>query len=62
MARVWAGVITILMLAAGASQANATVLFSNTANGLSASAYFTLSAGQGNTQTLTILLTNTDSA
>jgi len=46
----------------GAPGAGATVLFSNTANGLSASAYFTITSGPGNTQTLTILLTNTDSA
>jgi len=62
MSRVWAGLITVLALVVGASEAGATVLFSNTANGLSASAYFTISAGAGNTQTLTILLTNTDTA
>jgi hypothetical protein len=62
MSRVWAGLITVLTLSI-ASNAGATVLFSNTANGLSASAYFTLSAGPApGTQTLTILLTNTDTA
>ena len=44
MSRVWAGLITVLALVVGASEAGATVLFSNTANGLSASAYFTISA------------------
>jgi hypothetical protein len=61
MSRCWAGLITVLALAVGASSADATVLFSNTANGLSASASFTISGPAGARQ-LTILLTNTDAA
>jgi len=57
MPRVWAGLITILTVAFWTPSANATVMFSNTANGLSASASFTISG-----TTLTILLTNTDAA
>ena len=57
MARVWAGLITVLTVAFWAPSANATVMFSNTANGLSASASFSISGTQ-----LTILLTNTDAA
>jgi len=61
MSRCWAGIITVLALAAGASKADATVLFSNSAEGLSASASFTISGSAGVRQ-LTVLLTNTDTA
>jgi hypothetical protein len=61
MSRCWAGLITVLTLAVCAPRADATVLFSNTANGLSASASFTISGPAGARQ-LTILLTNTDAA
>ena len=57
MSRVWAGLITVLALAIGASNASATAFFTGTSSGLSAEAYFTISGGQ-----LTILLTNTDIA
>jgi len=57
MTRVWTGLITVLALAVCAPRADATVMFSNTANGLSASASFSISG-----TTLTILLTNTDAA
>ena len=61
MSRCWAGLITVLTLAVCAPRADATVLISNTANGLSASASFTISGPAGARQ-LTILLTNTDAA
>ena len=61
MFRCWAGTITVLALAVAASQADANVLFSNSVNGLSASASFTVSRSAGARQ-LTILLTNTDDA
>ena len=57
MSRVWAGVITVLALTVGASNASATAFFTGTSSGLSAEASFTLSGNQ-----LTILLTNTDAA
>lgn len=57
MSRSVTALITILTFAWLAPRADASVTFSNTANGLSASAMFTIS---GNT--LTILLTNTDAA
>ena len=56
--RSWFGLITILTFAWLAPRADAApTTFSNTANGLSASATFTISG-----DTLTILLTNTDTA
>jgi len=57
MSRVWAGLLTIFALTLCTPRADASVLFSNTSNGLSASASFSISG-----TTLTILLTNTDSA
>jgi len=61
MSRRWAGLITVLALGIGASNADATVLVSNTADGLSASASFEISGPAGARQ-LTILLTNTDAS
>jgi len=61
MSRCWVGLITILALTVCASRADATVLVSASGNGLSASAEFTISGAAGS-RTLTILLTNTDSA
>jgi hypothetical protein len=56
MSRYFTGFVAALALLGVASTANATAMFSGSSNGLSASASFTIS---GNT--LTILLTNTDS-
>ena len=61
MSRCRAALITVLALGIGASTAEATVLISNSASGLSASASFTISGAAGSRQ-LTILLTNTDDA
>jgi len=61
MSRCWAGLITVLTLAVCAPSADATVMFSASGGGLSASASFTISGSSGNRQ-LTILLTNTDAA
>ena len=61
MSRCWAGLITVLTLALCAPGADATVLFSQTANGLSASASFTISGSAGH-RSLQILLTNEDAA
>ena len=61
MSRCWAALITVLTLGTVASSADATVLVSNSASGLSASASFTISGAAGARQ-LTILLTNTDAA
>jgi hypothetical protein len=61
MSRSWAGLITVLTLAFLAPRADATVLFTASGGGLSASASFQISGSSGNRQ-LTILLTNTDSA
>ena len=61
MSRCCVGLITVLALAGLAPQADASVMFSNSANGLSASATFTISGAAGSRQ-LTILLTNTDAA
>ena len=61
MSRYWAGLITVLTLAVCAPSAGATVLFSASGGGLSAQASFTISGSNGN-RTLTILLTNTDTA
>ena len=62
MSRCLAGVITILTLAVCAPRADASVLFSASGGGLSASASFSITGNSGNTRTLTILLTNTDVA
>jgi hypothetical protein len=56
MSRVWGGVITVLALAVGTSDASAAT-FTGSSSGLSAEATFTISGNQ-----LTILLTNTDDA
>ena len=61
MSRCLAGLITVLTLAVCAPRADATVLFSASGSGLSASASFTIS-GSGSNRYLTILLTNTDVA
>ncbi len=61
MSRGCAGVLTVLALMTFAPAAGASVLFSNSANGLSASASFTISGAAGARQ-LTVLLTNTDAA
>jgi hypothetical protein len=61
MSRCWAGVLTVLALVTFAPRADGSVLFSNSANGLSASASFTISGAAGARQ-VTILLTNTDAA
>ena len=57
MSRCWVGCLTVLALAGFANTAHATVVFSGTGGGLSASASFSISGTQ-----LTILLTNTDVA
>jgi len=60
MLRFGAGLLTVLMLAGGATRSEATV-FTGSGSGLSASASFTISGPLGNRQ-LMILLTNTDDA
>ena len=57
MSRYVVAAITVLSLAGFASRADATAVFSGSSGGLSASASFTISG-----TTLTILLTNTDTA
>jgi hypothetical protein len=61
MSRCWAGLITVLALGFGVSDAGATAFFTGSSNGLSATAEFTISGNAGARQ-LTIILTNTDSA
>ena len=60
VSRCGAVLITVLVLGTVASNAQATVLLSNSASGLSSSASFTISGAAGSRQ-LKILLTNTDS-
>ena len=57
MSRYAVALLTVLAFAGFANQANATIVFSGSGGGLSASASFTISGTQ-----LTILLSNTDSA
>jgi len=61
MSRGRAGVLTVLALITFAPRADASVLFSNSANGLSASASFTISGPAGSRQ-LAVLVSNTDAA
>lgn len=61
MSRCWAGLITVLALGFGASDAHATAFFTGSSSGLSATAEFTISGAAGARQ-LTVILTNTDSA
>ncbi len=57
MSRIAVALLTVLALGGFANQANATVVFSGSGGGLSATASFTISGTQ-----LTILLSNTDAA
>jgi hypothetical protein len=62
MSRCWAGLITVLVLAFGVSEAGATATFvgsTSSNDGLSAMAEFTITGDAGARQ-LTIILTNTD--
>lgn len=61
MSRCCAGLITVLALALGVSDAQATAFFTGSSSGLSAIAELTISGNAGARQ-LTIILTNTDSA
>ena len=61
MSRCCAGLITVLALAFGVSDAHATAFFTGSSSGLSATAEFTISGNAGARQ-LTVILTNTDSA